>query len=1418
MKNYCLLVILVVFIFSQSAYSQTTQWLNDLGPKTGTNFNTAVTDEWENSYQFNLVSDTFEYRNKIYGYNGSRSVVLLVKRNANGKELWRKKLKSGANTTFTSIYSTISDRKKNFYSVGFFDGDSFFIDEKGYKKSSNSYQMIVMKFDTSGGLLWHRSFNAGKGGFYFNTENMLALNLTGNELAISIGFSDTLYFQNRSTFLVNTLNKNNNTQAIIELTTNGNLNFMHQLAARKLGSTSGYNFYALAYFKNRIHTIFAPTDSFRFNAQNFQPGYYFYTLKKNGSLDKIKNYSNFKLGYSYYFGITSNKNYLFVTGTYEDTMNFGKKKYQINYSNSNQIFLRPFLVALDSNLNEVWIKLSSNESKNLFAPIIPQGNAIVCTEEFVYVNYRYFLDSLKSIKFLDKQIVPSIRSLLFQEYGDIIAKIDMKGNVLWNFSNRDTAYQVVTQHIDVFPNGDLILSGFYNDYIKIFNDSLTRPGSRRYSPFTARINDYRIVRGPVAKGPYCAGDSFALRYKAQGLYGKNNVFTAELSDENGEFDDSTTYFKLGSIKAVQDSVIQCKFPKSQLNTSGNYRIRVVSNSPKVQSFYKIDTLRILIYSRDTANLGADTTICLGQQITLSTFGGTAWNWSPKIETIAEKGSRLTIKPTQSRMYKVRISDSSGCGVTDEDSILVAVRNPLKITSSNFYSQCLGGAMKLQPIATGGKSSQYQFIYQRDSNNRWVSIANNLYKPRSNQRIRIILTDNCTPKNDTQILQLKIDSTFTTKFSGDTVLCQSQTGKYKIVPTACTGPFGFKWLFLSNNQYSNLNNSSDSLIHSISASGYIVVQTLDSLSMQSKRDSIYVRLRNPLRTKNILDTIVCFGTQIQKNTLVQGGKFPYTTSWYSAKNKILKSTSTIVSKITAKDTFYITVSDACSPNYYDTFVVDLGTFPNIDFSIDTQYCYNKNITLIPSIVGSVPPFVTRWKWNNSLIATSQNTSLTLNNAGKNTLEFSFKEACIDSTFVIKKSFSVLPPIQTNQLRDTTLCDGVNANLTTTISGGLGSFTVLWKNTSNNFIQPGLNYTFTPILNNNPIQRIVSDNCSPSDTQNVIIRKLLPLNLLFLGDTSICAGTDANWEVQPTGGNGNYTFTWQKLNDNTIVANSAKLSLKNNFVSAAYSISVSDNCTIKIAEIKKNLIVNPFAIANFSATPTIGCEPLRVDFANNSREANLFYLNKIPVAFPLNKTYMEGTENLEFVASNPAGCNDTQVISLTIYPKPSAGFTYGPDFPIFNEKIRFVSNSNSSLNHAWFRADSFIGNPQNWEMEVKDTLLSPFKLIVTNNFGCSDTVTKKIKFNNPFIYWVPTAFSPNGDGLNDVFAPRVLGSKEYKIEIFNRWGQKLWQGKENEPFTGKINNENLPNGVYAYRITIASLKGIKKYQTGTITLIE
>lgn len=116
----------------------------------------------------------------------------------------------------------------------------------------------------------------------------------------------------------------------------------------------------------------------------------------------------------------------------------------------------------------------------------------------------------------------------------------------------------------------------------------------------------------------------------------------------------------------------------------------------------------------------------------------------------------------------------------------------------------------------------------------------------------------------------------------------------------------------------------------------------------------------------------------------------------------------------------------------------------------------------------------------------------------------------------------------------------------------------------------------------------------------------------------------------------------------------------------------------------------------------------------------------------------------------------------------------------------------------------------------------KLVATNsNIGCSDSMSKVLKVLDNCLIAVPTAFTPNGDGLNDFLYPNnALKADNLEFKVFNRWGQLVFSSRNwLDKWNGKIKGIEQNSGVYVWFLNYTHRDtGKKVFQKGTTTLIR
>ena len=100
----------------------------------------------------------------------------------------------------------------------------------------------------------------------------------------------------------------------------------------------------------------------------------------------------------------------------------------------------------------------------------------------------------------------------------------------------------------------------------------------------------------------------------------------------------------------------------------------------------------------------------------------------------------------------------------------------------------------------------------------------------------------------------------------------------------------------------------------------------------------------------------------------------------------------------------------------------------------------------------------------------------------------------------------------------------------------------------------------------------------------------------------------------------------------------------------------------------------------------------------------------------------------------------------------------------------------------------------------------------------SISNEVEIIPQMAFYIPNTFTPNGDGLNDTFGISGEAIKDFNLQIFNRWGQLVFQsGNPNERWDGSFNGEQVPQGVYVYRLSAQGPSGKKETKEGNLNVV-
>ena len=257
-----------------------------------------------------------------------------------------------------------------------------------------------------------------------------------------------------------------------------------------------------------------------------------------------------------------------------------------------------------------------------------------------------------------------------------------------------------------------------------------------------------------------------------------------------------------------------------------------------------------------------------------------------------------------------------------------------------------------------------------------------------------------------------------------------------------------------------------------------------------------------------------------------------------------------------------------------------------------------------------------------------------------------------------------------------------------------------------------------------------------------------------------------------------------------------------------------------------------ISKINNFPVTLCDPATVAFSNGSySEYQTNYLWKInngATYYTYEPTHIftpAGNYSVTLTLLRSGVCADTAispVYNLTVFPSPKAEFVFSPTTTtIFDPQINFVSYSSGNITNLHYDfADGYTSDYMNERHTYSAPGTYNVSLTVTNNFDCKDVITKEVVILPEFRFWVPNAFTPSGDGLNDVFKPLAIGIKDYKMEVYDKGGQRLFYSYDTDKgWDGQYKGKPCKQDSYIWKASyINEVSGKYTTETGHVALFN
>lgn len=344
----------------------------------------------------------------------------------------------------------------------------------------------------------------------------------------------------------------------------------------------------------------------------------------------------------------------------------------------------------------------------------------------------------------------------------------------------------------------------------------------------------------------------------------------------------------------------------------------------------------------------------------------------------------------------------------------------------------------------------------------------------------------------------------------------------------------------------------------------------------------------------------------------------------------------------------------------------------------------------------------------------------------------------------------------------------------------------------------------------ISVVDSNTCTFDTTKTIIVNALPPVSAG--SDISVCIGNSVN-----INGSGASVYVWTPTTDlsDPNVPNPVSSTLS----TITYTLTGTDinNCVNSDA---MTVNVNPLPVMGFASIGPF-CFDAPLHTMNEGTPANGVYSGPGVTTSPEFSPAMAdvGTHTLKYVYVNPVtGCTDSINQTVVVNPLPEPVFITNPTMTtLSNAVISFDDLTASAVNWNWVFGDgdsiAGIGSPSH---TYNDTGNFTITLTVFNEFGCLAQTQDSIHIEADLQFFIPTAFSPNGDGNNDSFhGGSGVGFHYFFLSIYDRWGNRVFESTD---YAKGWDGTGAPAGSYIYKVNLKDFNNKDYEYVGHISLLR
>jgi len=824
-------------------------------------------------------------------------------------------------------------------------------------------------------------------------------------------------------------------------------------------------------------------------------------------------------------------------------------------------------------------------------------------------------------------------------------------------------------------------------------------------------------------------------------------------------------------------------------------------------------------------------------------GGASYHWlGPCISgSTSQQSCSITCAGTYSLVYV------SAAGPTCADTLHITIGNapgPPPVPKFTSDTVCSGSPTQFtnlsNPLSGAGVKFYWDFFnnggYEdsTQTNPQWT------YGLGGEYHVRLHEVNNGCGADTT--LAVIVDSSSTPQISGSVDACVGQSAFFDNI----TGG-NYTWNFGDPNCPANQDTSTMQFVtHTYTVAGTYTVTLKKGGHCPDSASQVVTVSSSPVENITMHavcgDSTVTFQADDSTNIGSYDWSFYGSTGWWLGGSFSTSSASTSFTFPSSNSSYEVILYAYPSTGGFcpGTVTLDftLGHLNNTGFTA-TGACAGQNTIFTDT--SSSP--ASKWLWNFGDPGSGTADTSTLaspahkyNNIGSYTIKLIVTSAsgCVDS---VTNSIMINPSAVANFTGDSVCASDSShfVNMSTTYGGGAISGYV-W-----NFDDPASGASNTSTLLN-PAHKfsavgsyLVSLTAlTATGCDSTIIKTIVISSGPTAGFTSTKACLGVTTQFTDTSAGSPVTWNWSFGDGGTSVLQSPShtYAAVGNY-NVKLLVSGGGGCSDSII---KTISVNPNPVAGFSADTLFGCAPLCVKYTDLSTIVGGTNVKwRWNLGTPADTSLLQnpsicyngsGFYSISLTVTSDSGCsaNSTANNMIDVYGKPKASYTVNSQIvTLLEPNVTYTSTSSTTpgdsiVSYLWRFADTLAFTP-NLMRTYTDTGTFCATLIVANEKGCVDSTMQCIEVQPDFSFYIPSAFSPNGNGLNDIFKPVGMYIKEFNMYIFDRWGTMVFSTSDpNQGWNGKINGVMTGEETYVYNIQITDTQGKKHTYIGSVSALQ